>query len=214
MKRRSFIGVLATVPVATTVSSSAYAGVDYGVKESTSLNLPRDRATINAWCRSFYTTNPEVQSHIDKHVEKAIDFGRGTQGHGNFIRDNGIDEYRKLFLEYFIVGEAFIMRADDMPKWIADPDRISVKRGQRLGHPPKYYSLSWGPTNPRKLPSENVIHIPYKISPYDIRGTSIITSHFRDLMLTKKLRPASPISEDLITLRAKMVSEKVDKAFR
>jgi hypothetical protein len=34
---------------------------------NTNLNLPRDRATINAWCRSFYALHPEVQNAINLH---------------------------------------------------------------------------------------------------------------------------------------------------
>ena len=31
---------------------------------NSNINLPRDRATINAWCRSFYALNPFVQMQL------------------------------------------------------------------------------------------------------------------------------------------------------
>src|ERR1700722_1888598 len=34
---------------------------------NSNLNLPRDRATINAWCRSFYALEPFVQNAINLH---------------------------------------------------------------------------------------------------------------------------------------------------
>src|SRR5665213_3318917 len=34
---------------------------------SSNLNLPRDRATINAWCRAFYALNPFVHNAIQLH---------------------------------------------------------------------------------------------------------------------------------------------------
>ena len=34
---------------------------------NSNLNLPRDRATINAWCRSFFALNPFVHNAINLH---------------------------------------------------------------------------------------------------------------------------------------------------
>ena len=34
---------------------------------TSNLNLPRDRATINAWCRSFFALNPFVHNAINLH---------------------------------------------------------------------------------------------------------------------------------------------------
>jgi hypothetical protein len=72
------VGINKIAQVTSSVTSSNYRGTNSNTVKQTpevysplwldsNLSLPRDRATINAWCRSFFALNPFVQNAINLH---------------------------------------------------------------------------------------------------------------------------------------------------
>jgi len=197
---------------------------------NSNLNLPRDRATINAWCRSFYALNPIVQNAIFLHstypISKLNIKCKNPEVHQFF--QNMIEEISltdvcvQIAQEYWTLGEAFVYAELDesTAKWsriqIQNPDYISVKRSVIAGEPiislrPDENLRRICTSNLRSdieqrqqidpsiieyvrrgenIPMDNfyVSHIARKISPYEIRGTGLPVSCFRQLMLFDKLR--------------------------
>jgi hypothetical protein len=199
---------------------------------TSNLNLPRDRATINAWCRSFFALNPIVQNAITLHSTYPISrlnikckdpkIQQFFEGMAEEI--NLMNICVQIAQEYWTLGEAFVYAELDerAAKWsrllIQNPDYIVVKHSVVAGEP----IISLRPDeNLRRIvdgnrPSDiqqrrnldkNIIehvkkneniplsnfyasHLCRKISPYEIRGTGLIVSCFRQLMLFDLLREA------------------------
>jgi len=197
---------------------------------NSNLNLPRDRATLNAWARSFFALNPIVQNAISLHSTYPIsklNIKCKNQKVEAFFQDMAeemdlLNKCIQIAQEFWVVGEAFpYMELDERQgKWsriiIQNPDYIVVKQSVIAGEP----IISLRPdenlrrvvfsNNPVDLQqrkqldptiidhvkrSENIplnnfyiSHLARKISPYEVRGTSIIVSCFRDLMLFDLLR--------------------------
>jgi hypothetical protein len=109
---------------------------------TSNLNLPRDRATINAWCRAFFALNPFVHNAInlhstypisklsikcaDKNVEKFFN---------DMIEETGLMNICvQVGMEYWLLGEAFVYGELDhhQGKWrrllIQNPDYMVVNR--------------------------------------------------------------------------------------
>ena len=208
---------------------------------TSNLNLPRDRATINAWCRSFFALNPIVHNAISLHSTYPISKLNITCKNakvGQFF-ENMIEEIDLLNIctqiaqEYWTLGEAFVYAelSDSEPKWrkliIQNPDYITVKQSAVAGEP----IISLRPDeNLRRIVTSNkpsdlqqrqkldpaiiehvkkgeniplsnfyVSHIVRKISPYEIRGTGLITSSFRQLMLFDIMRESKFVqAQDMI----------------
>lgn len=197
---------------------------------TSNLNLPRDRATINAWSRAFFALNPIVQNAITLHSTYPISKLNITckdQKVQQFFEDMA-EEISLLRIcteiaqEYWVLGEAFPYAElnEAAGKWnriiLQNPDYMVVKHSVVAGEP----ILSLRPDeNLKKLvtskrpadiqqrqrldPSivehvkrgENIPlsnfyahHIARKLNPYEVRGTGLITSCFRNLMLFQKLR--------------------------
>jgi hypothetical protein len=113
------------------------------------MELPRDRATINAWCRSLYALDPIVSSTIDKHaalIPGYINFctiGNEQNGEArdrnSFINTmlaklNITDVISNIITEWFVLGESYIYSELDEKSgtWsrliVQNPDYIVVKR--------------------------------------------------------------------------------------
>jgi hypothetical protein len=197
---------------------------------NSNLNLPRDRATINAWCRSFFALNPIVQNAISLHSTYPIsklNIKCKNERVQKFF-ENMIEEIDLMNIcvqiaqEYWILGEAFVYAELDerSAKWsrllIQNPDYIVVKHSVVAGEP----IISLRPDeNLRKIVTSNkpadiqqrqkldrsiIEHVKRgeniplsnfymsplirRISPYETRGTGLIVSCFRQLMLFDKLR--------------------------
>ena len=116
---------------------------------NSNLNLPRDRATINAWCRSFYALNPVVQNAIYLHATYPIsklNIKCKNEKVNKFFQTM-IEEIDltnicvQIAQEYWTLGEAFVYAELDerSAKWsrilIQNPDYISVKRSVIAGEP-------------------------------------------------------------------------------
>lgn len=109
---------------------------------NSNLNLPRDRATINAWCRSFYALNPFVHNAINLHSTYPIsklNIKCPNKDIEKFFNDM-IEEIDLMNIcvqiaqEYWLLGEAFVYAELDegKGKWsrllIQNPDFMIVKR--------------------------------------------------------------------------------------
>lgn len=109
---------------------------------NSNLNLPRDRATINAWCRSFFALNPFVHNAISLHSTYPISkltIKCPNKDIEKFFNDM-IEEIDLMNIciqiaqEYWLLGEAFVYTELDegKGKWsrihIQNPDFMIVKR--------------------------------------------------------------------------------------
>jgi len=109
---------------------------------NSNLSLPRDRATINAWCRSFYALNPFVHNAINLHSTYPIaklSIKCPNKNIEKFFNDM-IEEIDLMSIcvqiaqEYWLLGEAFVYSELDegQGKWsrllIQNPDYMIVKR--------------------------------------------------------------------------------------
>lgn len=139
---------------------------------NSNLNLPRDRATINAWCRSFFALNPIVQNAITLHstypISKLNIKCRNPKVEKFFAAMiEEIDLMNvcvQIAQEYWTLGETFVYgELDDRTlKWsrliIQNPDYIVVKRSVIAGEP--IISLR---------PDENLRRIVFSNRPSDIQ---------------------------------------------
>lgn len=116
---------------------------------NSNLNLPRDRATINAWCRSFYALEPFVQNAINLHSTYPISklsIKCPNKKVEKFFNDM-IEELDLMNIcvevaqEFWLLGEAFVYAELDQTqaKWsrliIQNPDYIVVKRSVIANEP-------------------------------------------------------------------------------
>jgi len=208
---------------------------------NSNLNLPRDRATINAWSRSFFALNPIVHNAITLHstypIAKLNIKSKSPQVEKFFSQM--IDEIDLMNIavmaaqEYWILGEAFIYGELDENKgsWsrlmILNPDYVNVQRSviaaepiislrpdenlRRVvfGNQPQDLqqrkqldpSIIEHVRRNENIPLNNfyVHHMARKISPYEIRGTGLIVSCFRALMLNDKLRECYSPQHEVLT---------------
>lgn len=197
---------------------------------NSNLNFPRDRATVNAWCRSFFALNPIVRNAISLHSTYPISKLTITcknKNHQQFF-ETMIEEIGLMNLcvqiaqEYWTLGEAFVYGELDerAGKWsrllIQNPDYMVVKRSVVAGEPIislrpdenlRRICVGNKPSDAQQreqldrsiiehvkrgenIPLSNfyVSHLANKISPYEVRGTSLITGIFKQLMLMDRIR--------------------------
>jgi len=116
---------------------------------NSNMSLPRDRITINAWCRSFYALNPIVQNAINLHSTYPIgrmDIRCHNKEVENFFNEmieeiDLINTIIQMSQEYWLLGETFPMGELDQSaaKWsrfvIQNPDYMIVKRSVIPGEP-------------------------------------------------------------------------------
>lgn len=208
---------------------------------NSNLNLPRDRATINAWSRSFFALNPIIHNAITLHstypIAKLNIKSKSPKVEKFFSQM--IDEIDLMNVavmaaqEYWILGEAFIYGELDENKgsWsrlmILNPDYVNVQRSviaaepiislrpdenlRRVvfGNQPQDLqqrkqldpSIIEHVRRNENIPLNNfyVHHMARKISPYEIRGTGLIVSCFRCLMLMDKLRECYSPQHEVLT---------------
>jgi len=116
---------------------------------TSNLNLPRDRATMNAWCRSFYALNPIVQNAINLHSTYPIsklNIKCPNKKVENLFNEQ-IEELGLMNIcsqaaqEYWLLGEAVVYGELDErnAKWsrllIQNPDYIVIKRSVIANEP-------------------------------------------------------------------------------
>lgn len=218
-------------------SSPSVGGVDRMAPEVYSplftmanLNLPRDRLTVNAWNRNFYSLHPIVRNAITLHATYPIS-KLMLKCHDkivlrffeDMVEEMGLmQSIGEVALEFFKLGEAFPYAElnENSGKWskviVQNPDYISVRKTVLSGEPIialkpdsvlQRLVMSSSPADVelrRQIPENiiyhirkgqnipldnfNVSHLKMLASPYDIRGTSIIVSVFKDLILYDKIR--------------------------
>jgi hypothetical protein len=150
---------------------------------NSNLNLPRDRATINAWCRSFFALNPFVHNAISLHSTYPIsklNIKCPNKDIENFFNDM-IEEIDLMNIcvqiaqEYWLLGEAFIYAELDESKgkWsrlmIQNPDYMVVKRTVVSSEPLIMIR-----------PDENLKTIVFSNKPSDIEQRRQLNSHIID----------------------------------
>lgn len=116
---------------------------------NSNLNLPRDRATMNAWCRSFYALNPIVQNAINLHSTYPIS-KLSIKCSDPRVEKHFADMVEEIDLmnvcagvaqEYWLLGEAFVYGDLDERNatWsrlhIQNPDYMSMYRSPIAGEP-------------------------------------------------------------------------------
>ncbi len=194
------------------------------------LNLPRDRGTINAWCRAFFALNPYVHNAISLHAAYPISKmtirckDKKTEELFSAMAEEMdlMNMCIQIAQEYWTMGECIVRAELDASgrKWkslnILNPDYVNI-RSQVVGGEPvmslrpdenlKRIVSSNRPgdlaqrqqLDPRvvehvrrgeDIPLDNfsTSHLARRISPYEIRGTSIIVGAFRALMMYDKIR--------------------------
>ena len=197
---------------------------------SSNMNLPRDRATINAWCRSYFALQPFVQNAINLHSTYPIS-KLNIKCHNKKIEKFFNDMIEEIDLmnvcsqiaqEYWLLGEAFVYAEldENQAKWsrlvLQNPDYVVVKRSVLVGEPlimlrpdenlrrivfsnksaDIEQKQKLNPTiiehvrRGENIPLDNffVSHLARRISPYEIRGTGLPVSCFKQIMLFDQLR--------------------------
>lgn len=150
---------------------------------NSNLNLPRDRATINAWCRSFFALNPFVHNAISLHSTYPISklqIKCPNKDIEKFFNDM-IEEIDLMNIcvqiaqEYWLLGEAFVYAELDegKGKWarihIQNPDFMIVKRTVVASEP--IIMLR---------PDENLKKIIFSNRPTDIEQRKQLNNHIID----------------------------------
>lgn len=150
---------------------------------NSNLNLPRDRATINAWCRSFYALNPFVHNAINLHSTYPIsklNIKCPNKDIEKFFNDM-IEEIDLMNIcvqiaqEYWLLGESFVYAELDESrgKWsrllIQNPDYMIVKRTVVANEP--IIMLR---------PDDNLKKIIFSNRPTDIEQRKQLNSHIID----------------------------------
>lgn len=116
---------------------------------NSNLNLPRDRATINSWCRSFFALHPWVQNAISLHSTYPISKlsikcknKKAEQFFNTMIEElDLLNVCTQIAQEYWLLGEAFVYAELDESKasWsrlvIQNPDYIVVKKSAMSSEP-------------------------------------------------------------------------------
>lgn len=224
----------------TTGSHTGWTGSSDTVRQSSELysplllhsnfNFPRDRATINAWCRSFFAINPYVMNAISLHstypVSKMTIKCKNPHIENffkNMCEEIGLANIcMQIAQEYWTVGEAIVYADldENARKWksisITNPDYVVIQNSIIPGEPIislrpdenlKRICTSNKPIDiqQRQKLSPNIVehvrkgeniplsnfntsHLARRVSPYELRGSSIIISIFRSLMMFDKIR--------------------------
>lgn len=189
----SSIGLKKVGQVVSGGGGSAYRGGGDTVKQTpevysplwlnSNLNLPRDRATINAWCRSFYALNPFVHNAINLHSTYPIsklNIKCPNKEIEKFFNDM-IEEIDLMNIcvqiaqEYWLLGESFVYAELDESKgkWsrllIQNPDYMLVQRTVVADEPVIMMR-----------PDENLKKIIFSNKPADIEQRKQLNQHIID----------------------------------
>jgi hypothetical protein len=115
----------------------------------TSLQLPRDRKQINVWCRHYYNTEAIPAAVIDLYASLPItsfEIECKNPHVRKFMQDmvkrlKLREVLQGLALEYFMIGDVFIMSEldDDHKTWkklvVLNPDQVEVRRNVLADQP-------------------------------------------------------------------------------
>lgn len=205
------------------------------------INLPRDRGTINSWCRAYYGLNAFVQNAISLHCTYPISKlnikckDKKIQQFFETLNEeiNLADICTQIALDYWLLGEAFpyaeLNEASGKISRISlqNPDYIIVQNGpiageslmslrpdeslRRLVMSNKSFDVQQVKKMDKRiidlvkqgknipLDSSCISHLARKISPVDIRGTGLLVSCFKPLMLFENIRECYSIDTEVLT---------------
>ena len=160
LSSRSFMRMAQTVPSGTgAATGGGFRGSGGSFRQvpeiysplwlNSNLNLPRDRATINAWARAFFALNPFVQNAITLHSTypisklniKCKDEKIQAFFEGMIEETDLMNICIQIAQEYWLLGEAFVYAELDerSAKWnrfiIQNPDYVTVKHSVIAGEP-------------------------------------------------------------------------------
>jgi hypothetical protein len=174
---------------------------------SSNLNLPRDRATINAWCRAFFALNPFVHNAISLHSTYPISKLQ-IKCHNQMIQNFFNDMSEELDLmnvciqiaqEYFLLGEAFPYAEFDSAKgvWsriiIQNPDNMIVNRSVVASEPIIMLKPDLNLQNIVRSNKPSDIEQKKQLSQHIIdsvkRGKNIMLDNFHVSHLARKIAP-------------------------
>lgn len=208
---------------------------------NSNLNLPRDRATANAWSRSFFALQSFVQNAIMLHSTYPISKlnikcpnKKIENFFGEMNEEIELDNVcTNIAQEYWLLGEAFPQGDldENNAKWrrivLQNPDYIVVKKTSVHSEPlimlrpdaelrRLVFSNKTSDIQQRKqinqtiidhirrgenIPLDNfyITHLARKLSPYETRGTGLLVSCFRQLMLFDNLRECFDEKTEVLT---------------
>jgi hypothetical protein len=144
------------------------------------LNLPRDRATINAWARSFYAINPDVHRLINQHalllksffnVKKCKSIKMNKLFEDQLEKLNIPEILDQIIIEYLILGEVFLYTEMDEQAGmfsrltIQNPDYVLLKK-TITDSVDKFYLR----------PDENLRRICFSTEPKDIAIRNLLSN--------------------------------------
>lgn len=195
------------------------------------LNMPRDRATINAWSRAFFALNGIVRNAISLHSTYPIsklNIKCKDKRKEDFFGEMGeeldlVNKCIEIAQEFYLIGEAAVyadldintrkwsrliiqnpdylvvtptlagepmlsMRPDETLQRICKSNRpVDIQQRQAIS-PEIIEHVRRGENIP--LDSFNMSYLANRINPYDPRGTGLLVSNFRLLMLFDQIREA------------------------
>lgn len=197
----------------------------------TTLELPKDRKTMNATNRFYYNTEKVVTDAINAHIwdmaKSSIRFvakDDASQGLLDaLITERNIYYTAKdtvmaqMAFEYWVFGETFPyteLGAYPSVGAIAtiNPAQIRVKKA--LNGPDQIQLLageskSMSDIADQQPAAKNISHLKMLASPYDIRGTSVIASAYKELValdeMRKDDRDATQINAVIEVIREKLM---------
>ncbi len=195
-------------------------------------NIPKDRATLNAWCRSFYSLNPDVFKQIEEYKFKTMEYIDKN------IFSNSMIE--SMLTELFILGEVFInvdiSESEEKKRFsLLNPDYVVIKKSHfgltntielRPDENTRRICMSNKPediairnkldsklvsiiNSGKNIPLKDVYHAAIKNWSYELRGTSIILPHFSDIMAKRRVDMIS--KEYVFNKKCEIYAEKINK---
>lgn len=167
------------------------------------LEIPRDRATINAWCRSAYVLSPTINKEIDFYTSRII---------GKLKKHKKIPLHKLELIvnQVLVIGECFILKNDYLR--VLNPDYVNAKvdinnpnksiyslrpdenlrraiKDNKFEYVDGYSKESYdilvsSVNNGENIPLENydLFHICKKNFPYELRGTSILAPWLKTMI--------------------------------
>lgn len=182
------------------------------------IKLPRDRATINAWARSWYFTNSQVWKQVEELKTKILQVL-------NLSNININIDFDLLVRDYIIIGESFITKKDS--KWIfLNPDYVIVKnnytnlfyelrpdenlRRMVLNNDPLdidneiIFLIKTG----KNIPLKNTYHLLNQVWHGEARGSSLLIPFFKQFMCKDFLfLPKGDVYQNMIDKHSKNIQE-------
>jgi hypothetical protein len=185
------------------------------------VEVPRDRATMNAWFRSVYLMNPNINEEIAGYRAGIVINIKETQ-----IPSTDVD---LMVDDLLVLGEVFF-HVQNGAVHIQNPDYVTVNRNREMFLRPDTSLLK---SLDEKSPADQeyidaikagknfpmagkpFFHIARLVSPYDLRGTSIFAPYLQSIAAneTFTLFPSGPLAIDVFRNKCLHYSNLVNQCF-